>query len=95
MSERSSTSDDTRLVQVAELVRSALEAKLNAITGYDTIIWRIRAGYLAVLYGSLGLILGTAGSPDLRAVAAKTPLAVAAISLISSFSPTAFLVDFG
>jgi hypothetical protein len=95
MSERTSTSYDASLIRPAELARSALKAKLNAIAGYDTILWKIRAGYLAVLYGSLGLILGTAGSPDLRAMAANTPLAVAAISLIFSFSLTAFLVDFG
>jgi hypothetical protein len=67
MSERTSTSYDASLIRPAELARSALKAKLNAIAGYDTILWKIRAGYLAVLYGSLGLILGTAGSPDQHA----------------------------
>jgi hypothetical protein len=92
MSERTSDSE-TELVPVAELVKSALEGKLTAIAGYDEILWRVRAGYLAVLYGSLGLILGKASPPDLRVLATNLPTAVAAISLISGFSLAAFLID--
>jgi hypothetical protein len=95
MSERTSDSKDTELVTVAELVKSALDATLTAIAGYDAILWRIRAGYLAVLYGSLGLILGKTSSPDLQALAANLPKAVAAITLISCFSLAAFLIDYG
>jgi hypothetical protein len=95
MSERTSNAEDAELVPVSELVKSALEVKLTAIAGYDEILWRIRAGYLAILYGSLGLILGRAGSPDLQALATDLPKAVAAISLISGFSLAAFLIDYG
>ena len=95
MPERTSDSEDTELGPVAELVKSALDAKITAIAGYDTILWRVRAGYLAVLYGSLGLILGKGSSPDLQTLAANLPTAVAAISLISGFSLAAFLIDYG
>ena len=39
----------------AELRRMAFEGKLQAIRGYDEILWKIRVGYAAVLYGGLSL----------------------------------------
>jgi hypothetical protein len=83
------------LLDRGELVRQALDGKLQAIAGYDSILWKIRSGYLAILYASLALILGTARIPDLRALALDLPRSVAAVSLISGFSLAAFLVDFG
>jgi hypothetical protein len=44
-----------------ELIRSALDGKLTALSGYDQIIWKIRAGYAAVIFGSLTLLLGKDG----------------------------------
>jgi hypothetical protein len=35
----------------AKLVEAELEGKFKAIAGYDDILWKIRAGYLAVVYG--------------------------------------------
>jgi hypothetical protein len=90
-----SSSGPNSLIEVPELVRQALESKLQAIGGYDAILWKIRSGYLAVLYGSLALILGTSGVPNLHVLAADLARSVAAISLILGFSVAAFLVDFG
>jgi hypothetical protein len=77
-----------------ELVRSALDGKLKAIAGYDDILWKIRAGYAAILYGSLALIIGTEGLP-LQAIARdfRSPLSI--MILIIGFSLAAFFVDFG
>jgi len=45
-------------ISVAESVRVSLEGKLQAIGGYDDILWKIRVGYPAVLYGVLSIALG-------------------------------------
>lgn len=37
------------LLERDELVRQALDGKLQAIAGYDSILWKIRSGYLAIL----------------------------------------------
>ncbi len=42
---------------LCELIRMELEGKDRAQSGYDSILWKIRAGYAAVLYGSLSLIV--------------------------------------
>lgn len=47
------------------LIAAALETKLGAIGGYDAIIWKIRAGYVAILYGALTLLLGVGGASGL------------------------------
>ena len=39
-----------------ELIRAELDGKLKAIAGYDEILWKIRAGYVGILYGSLAII---------------------------------------
>jgi hypothetical protein len=82
-----------------QLVASALEAKLNAIGGYDDILWKIRAGYLAVLYGALGLLVGTKDTQVLAAAVNSPlrwpPLILALVLLIVGFSAAAFCVDFG
>lgn len=64
-----------------QLVLSALEAKLQAIGGYDSILWKIRTGYLVVLYGGLALLLGTAGAPEQTAVTADRVLSVLLIGV--------------
>lgn len=77
-----------------QLIMSALEAKLHAISGYDAILWKIRTGYLVVLYGGLTLLLGTpemSGSADVG-VASGRMLPI--LLLVFGFSVSAFLVDF-
>lgn len=75
-----------------QLVLSALEAKLQAIGGYDSILWKIRTGYLVVLYGGLALLLGASGVPEQVAVAADRVLSI--LLLVFGFSVSAFLVDY-
>jgi hypothetical protein len=45
-----------------ELILFELRGKNIAIGRYDTILWRIRSGYLIVVYGSLLLFSGKEGS---------------------------------
>jgi hypothetical protein len=81
-------------VEIGRLVRGELEGKIRAVREYDVIIWKVRAGYLAILYGSLALLLGTAGVPDLKALTGSVARSTAAIAMISGFSLAAFFVDF-
>jgi hypothetical protein len=77
----------------AELIRSALEAKLRAIGGYDDILWKIRAGYIAILYGALALLLGTQGISSFCAIVGDRNLSLSLLILIAGFSAAAVLVD--
>lgn len=77
-----------------QLVMSALEAKLHAIGGYDSILWKVRTGYLVVLYGGLTLLLGTSEWPAHAAVDAAPGRELPVLLLVFGFSVSAFLVDF-
>jgi len=43
---------------VEELIRSQLQGKSRALERYDDILWKIRAGYVAGLYGLLTILSG-------------------------------------
>jgi len=45
-------------ITIVELVRSQLEGKLKALDRYDYILWKIRSGYIVVLYGLFTILLG-------------------------------------
>jgi hypothetical protein len=45
-------------ITLDELIRGGLAGKLVALARYDEIIWKIRAGYVAVLYGMLAFFVG-------------------------------------
>lgn len=82
----------------AKLVEAKLEDKSKAIAGYDDILWKIRAGYLAVVYGALGLLVGAKESEIIVDVFKLPPLwapLIVALLLIFGFSIAAFFVDFG
>jgi hypothetical protein len=38
---------------VGELIRDELKGKNTALARYDAIVWKIRSGYIAILYGML------------------------------------------
>lgn len=44
-----------------QLILAQLKGKHEAIGRYDTILWRVRSGYVVVLYGSLLLFTGKEG----------------------------------
>ena len=45
-------------ISMDQLVADELVGKAAAISGYDEILWKIRAGYASVLYGSVAILSG-------------------------------------
>jgi hypothetical protein len=76
-----------------ELVRTELKGKFLAIERYDSMLWRIRSGYVLVLYGALSL-LGVQWR-DLIASPERDALLLVAFLLIFGFSACAAIIDFG
>jgi hypothetical protein len=78
---------------IEELIRSQLQGKSKALEQYDQILWKIRAGYLAVLYSLLTVLSGkdfnmqnVLGSVDKVEVLLYTAI---------SFSLCALIMDLG
>ncbi|HYY95796.1 MAG TPA: hypothetical protein VE713_14935 [Pyrinomonadaceae bacterium] len=72
-----------------ELIRSQLQGKVRALERYDAILWKIRSGYVVVLYGALTIL----GGKDYRlaeGLGVNTLLVLIAVVSIS-----AFFVDLG
>lgn len=76
-----------------ELVQEALKSKLAAISGYDEILWKIRTGYLVVLYGASAVIVGKEGVVGQSTLPFGTGLSL--WLLVFGLSFAAFFVDFG
>ena len=70
---------------IAELIRLELKGKDVALARYDSILWKIRSGYVVVLYGALSLLVGK--GLDLAA------LDVEALFLICGFSILGYIMD--
>ena len=56
----------------AKLISSELDGKLKAIAGYDDMLWKIRSGDVAILYGIPAIFLGTEGVPNLKEMMADS-----------------------
>lgn len=78
---------------VDELIRAELDGKLKAIAGYDEILWKIRAGYVGILYGSLALIIGTGEKLDLQTMINEPAQIIMLVLLIYGFSLSSYFVD--
>lgn len=76
-----------------ELIMAELDGKLKAITGYDEILWKIRAGYVGILDGSLAIIIGTSGIEDLQTVINEPSRILTLFLLIAGFSISSYIVD--
>jgi hypothetical protein len=92
MCEKQSTSNLGAQITSQELVRSALDDKVKAISGYEEIIWKIRSGYVVILYGALTLLLGKEGISDMDLLHSSLRCIV---FLILGLSLSVFLIDFG
>ena len=77
------------------LLRQALDDKVKAILGYEEIIWKIRSGYIVLLYGALTLLIGKEGMPNMFSVITNRSYALSLFSLIVGLSLSVFLIDFG
>jgi hypothetical protein len=75
------------------LVMAELEGKLKAIAGYDEILWKIRAGYVGILYGSLAIIIGTNGINNLNTLMDDERRLLTLFLLVAGFSFSSYIVD--
>lgn len=78
---------------VEELIRSQLQGKLIALERYDQILWKIRAGYLAVLYSLLTVLSGK--DFELQDVLGDVAKIEVLFYTAISFSLCAFFIDLG
>jgi hypothetical protein len=76
-----------------ELIRTELRGKFLAIKRYDSMVWRIRSGYVVVLYGTLTILGGTSGLVNVSTAASNRMLLVAVL-LVCGFSVCGLVVDF-
>lgn len=76
------------------LITSSLASKLDAINKYEEILWKVRSGYLAILYAGLTFLVGNTGLTNLERAAKDTTASVTILFLILGFSLSAFSVDF-
>jgi hypothetical protein len=56
--DKKSTTRATGELTVDELIRDQLEGKSKALERYDQILWKVRSGYVVVLYGLLTILAG-------------------------------------
>jgi len=78
-----------------KLVQTGLDVKMNAINKYDEIIWKMRSGYIVILYGALTLLMGTERLTHLRELARDPTTSLSLFFLILGLSLSVFLIDFG
>jgi hypothetical protein len=86
-------SDATSKLTPDELIRLELRGKFLAIERYDSMLWKIRSGYVVVLYGALTIIGGTSGLTATSSLGSNRVLG-AAILLIWGFSLSGLAVDY-
>jgi hypothetical protein len=77
----------------AELIMAELDGKLKAIGGYDEILWKIRAGYVGILYGSLAIIIGTRGIENFQTLINEPSRILTLFVLVAGFSISSYIVD--
>lgn len=85
--------EDTALLK--HLLDAELNIKLSAINKYDEIIWKVRTGYLAILYAGLTFLVGEAGLKNLEVLPTRPVTTLSIGFLIVGFSLSAFLLDLG
>jgi hypothetical protein len=77
-----------------QFIKSGLEDQVNAIVGYEGVIWKLRAGYLLVLNGVLALVLGRSDKAlDICNQMTFSNL-ISVFSMIFGISFTFFFIDF-
>jgi hypothetical protein len=91
--ENESPPADSGKLTLEKLISSELEGKLKAISGYDDMLWKIRSGYVAILYGISAIILGTEEMPNLLEIMADFDRSLSIFLLIGGFSLSALIID--
>jgi hypothetical protein len=77
-----------------ELVRSTLGDKVRAIAECEDIIWKIRSGYVVILYGGLTLFFGKEGI-NMDPIRGNPDRLFPLLILVCGLSFSVFLIDFG
>jgi hypothetical protein len=88
------SSSEANSLTPAGLIRAELAGKHVALGRYDSILWKIRSGYLVVLYGTLTLIFGKTGEKgvDFAALNANMLLLISGFSLLGYFIDVSFRI---
>jgi|ERR1043165_751606 hypothetical protein len=74
-----------------ELIRSQLQGKTKALERYDAILWKIRSGYVVVLYSALTILSGK--DSLLKGVASDPMILYILMSAAFGISISALLID--
>lgn len=76
-----------------EIVRTELNGKFLAVERYDAILWKIRSGYVVVLYGALALM----GHDNLNipSILGNARFFAIMVVLMWGFSISGFIIDVG
>jgi len=85
------TEVESNAITLDELIRDQLAGKVVALARYDQIIWKIRAGYVAVLYGMLTFFVGK--EAGVSAVLGNSSTFGSLLRISLSLSVCAFLID--
>ena len=85
-------SSENQMLTHEDLIQRTLDGKDGAIAAYDEMLWKIRTGYAAVLYGVFTLVVSLGDKT-------KWPLSVeraglVALTLITGFTICAAALDF-
>jgi hypothetical protein len=95
MSENLPTSNQDSGLSQDKLIQSGLDVKMNAINRYEEIIWKMRSGYIVILYGALTLLMGQGGLSRLGDLAGDFTASISVFFLIFGLSLSVFSIDFG
>jgi len=76
----------------AGLIQLSLSGKATAISAYDEMLWKIRTGYAAVLYGAFTLVVSLVDKQKLQLPADRA--GAVAIILVTGFTIAASALDF-
>ncbi len=82
-----STDRDAKLT-VYDLLRIEIDGKAAAVARYDAIIWKIRTGYVVVMYGAVTLLSALNGKSK---IPSRTEWVLPL--LVAAFSLAAFVID--
>lgn len=84
---------ETKRLTCDELIRAELTGKFSAVERYDSMLWKIRSGYVVVLYGGLAILGGT--GLNISTILGNTRFLIATLILIWGFSFCGFFIDVG
>jgi len=92
MNPRDSSSGHTNRLTMDDLIRLELQGTMSALARYDSILWKIRSGYIMILYGALTILGGKELTFNVPLGNSLLPLII--LMLVWGFSVCAFLADF-